>query len=98
MTNLKLVNFVSLFLLMLVTGVFWGTWFTLTRSIEDFSSEEFSHIGRVIILNVAVPMRIILPSCILLMLLSLWFYRNKKSGAFYLGVLSFILVIGVLLI
>ncbi len=33
----KLVHFIALFLLMLVTGVFWGTWFTLTRSIEAFS-------------------------------------------------------------
>ena len=40
---------------MLITGVFWGTWFTLTRSIESFSSEEFVHIGKVIIANVAVP-------------------------------------------
>jgi hypothetical protein len=39
--TLKLANFVALFLLALVTGVFWGTWFTLTRSIETFSPAEF---------------------------------------------------------
>jgi hypothetical protein len=68
--TLKLTNFVALFLLALVAGVFWGTWFTLTRSIETFSPAEFIHIGKTIIANVAWPMRILMPACILFMLLS----------------------------
>jgi uncharacterized membrane protein len=94
----KSIYFISLFLLMIITGVFLGTWFTLTRSLEVFSSEEFVHIGKVIIANVAFPMRIIMPSGILLMLLSLWFYNNKKSTAFYFGLASLALIIAVLLI
>ena len=94
----KLIQFISLFLLLLVTGVFWGTWFTLTRSIENFTAEEFIHIGKTIIANVAVPMSIIMPSCILFMILSLWFYSLKKSLGFYLGVAAFILIIITLLI
>ena len=94
----KFIYFGSLFLLMLITGVFWGTWFTLTRSIENFSSEEFIHIGKVIIANVALPMSIIMPFGILLMLLSLWFYDKKKSTGFYSGLLSFVLLIVTLLI
>ena len=94
----KLVYLVSLFFLMLITGVFWGTWFTLTRSIESFSPDEFTHIGKVIIANVAVPMRIIMPSGILLILLSLWLCKHKKSAGFYMGGLSLILVIATLLI
>jgi len=88
----------ALFLLMLITGVFWGTWFTLTRSIEGFSAAEFIHIGKVIIANVAVPMSIIMPAGILLMLLSLWWYADKKSTGFYTGLLSFVLIITVLLV
>ena len=88
----------ALFLLMLITGVFWGTWFTLTRSIENFSAEEFTHIGKVIIANVALPMRIIMPSGILFILLSLWIGRQKRTTGFYIGVLSLILIIIVLLI
>ena len=94
----KLIYLSSLFLLMLITGVFWGTWFTLTRSIESFSPGEFIHIGKVIIANVATPMRILMPSCILLILLSLWLYKQKKTVVFYLGVLSLILIIATLLI
>ncbi|HET7178712.1 MAG TPA: hypothetical protein VFI14_03270, partial [Chryseosolibacter sp.] len=73
---------VTLFLLMLVTGVFWGTWFTLTRSLESFSSDEFTHIGKVIIANVAWPMRILMPATILGMILSLLFYDTKRSVPF----------------
>lgn len=94
----RIILFSALFLLMLITGVFWGTWFTLTRTIENFSAEEFMHIGQTIIANVAKPMRIIVPSGIILMILSLWFYPDKRNLAFILGVLSFSLIIVVLLI
>ena len=94
----SLIHCSALFLLMLITGVFWGTWFTLTRSIEGFSAEEFIHIGKVIIANVAVPMSIIMPAGIVLMLLSLWFYGDKKSAGFYTGLLSLVLIIIVLLV
>jgi uncharacterized membrane protein len=83
---------------MLITGVFWGTWLTLTRSIENFTSEEFTHIGRVIIANVAMPMRIIMPSAILFIFLSIWFYENKNQSEFYTGIASLILISAVLAI
>ncbi len=94
----SLIHLGALFLLMLITGVFWGTWFTLTRSIDDFSAAEFIHIGKVIIANVAVPMSIIMPAGILLMLLSLWLNKDKKSAGFYAGLLSFVLIMTVLLV
>ena len=96
--NFRLIHFTSLFLLMLVTGVFWGTWFTLTRSIDQFSAAEFMHIGKVIIGNVAAPMRFIMPSCILLMLLSIWFHPRKKSTEFYFHITGFFLIIVTLLV
>jgi len=96
--TLKLTNFVALFLLALVAGVFWGTWFTLTRSIETFSPAEFIHIGKTIIANVAWPMRILMPACILFMFLSAWLYPEKKSPAFFLNVAACLLIIVALLI
>jgi uncharacterized membrane protein len=96
--KIRFVGFIALILLMLVTGVFWGTWFTLTRSLEDFSGAEFIHIGKVIIGNVAVPMRILMPGCILFMALSSWFYEPKQSSPFYFNVLSLVLIIITLLI
>jgi hypothetical protein len=97
-TKIKLTQFASLFLLMLVTGVFWGTWFTLTRSLENFQIEEFIHIGKVIIAKVAVPMGIIMPTCITFMIVSLWLYPAKKSIGFYFSFAALILVIVTLLV
>jgi uncharacterized membrane protein len=86
-------HFIALFLLMLVTGVFWGTWFTLTRSLESFSGQEFMHIGKVIIANVAWPMRFLVPACIIFMLLSVLLHPNKYSFSFYLGATSLIFIL-----
>jgi hypothetical protein len=94
----KIVLFIAAFLLMLVTGVFWGTWFSLSRSMEIFSAAEFIHTGKIIIQNLAFPMRIILPSCILFMLLSSLFYPQKRSAGFWCSITALALVIMALLI
>jgi uncharacterized membrane protein len=94
----KVTQFAALFLLTLVTGVFWGTWFTLTRSIEDFSAAEFIHIGKTIIANVAVPMRIIMPSCVVLVILSAWIYPDKRSAGFYFSVAACLFIVIALLV
>jgi uncharacterized membrane protein len=95
---LKPLYFGALFLLTLVAGVFWGTWFTLTRSLEAFTPAEFIHIGQTIIRNVAVPMRVIMPSYIVFMGVSAWLYPVKKSMGFYLNVIANVLIIVTLLI
>jgi uncharacterized membrane protein len=94
----RLIQLICLFLLMLVTGVFWGTWFTLTRSLANFTAPEFIHIGKVIIANVAVPMSIIMPLCILFLILSCWYYPKKRTAGFYFCISALILIIITLLI
>jgi uncharacterized membrane protein len=96
--KLKVIQFSTLLLLILVTGVFWGTWFSLSRSIELFTAQAFLEIGKVIIQNLAWPMRVMMPATILLMLIHLWVYPVKKSRAFFLYVQSFILLMITLLI
>jgi len=91
--KLKLISFVALFLLMLVTGIFWGTWFTLTRSIGTFSVADFIHIGKTIISNVAWPMRILMPACILFITFSAWLCPQRKSLTFYLSVAACFLIV-----
>jgi uncharacterized membrane protein len=97
-TTWTLTTFAALFLLALVTGVFWGTWFTLTRSIETFSAGEFIHIGQTIIQNVAWPMRILMPGCILFMIMSVSLITRKNSTGFYLGIAACLLIVVALLI
>ena len=83
---------------MLITGVFWGTWFTLTRSLEDFSAGEFIHIGKTIIANVAVPMSIIMPAALIFLAWSMWGSFKTNRTAFWLYTLAFALMVVTLII
>jgi uncharacterized membrane protein len=94
----RVLLFVGIMLVAMVTGVFWGTWFTLTRSLEEFSAAEFLHIGKTIIANVALPMRILMPASLLALLAAIWLHPRKRSGPFYLLLASFALMVVTLLI
>lgn len=96
--KLRIIQFIGLFLLLLVTGTFWGTWFTLTRSLETFSAQEFIHIGKTIIENVAWPMRILMPLAILFNILYLWWRPRKRSVGFIIGLVACVFLIITLLI
>jgi uncharacterized membrane protein len=96
--KLKAVESFTLILAALVMGVFWGTWFTLTRSIHDFSAAEFIHIGKTIIDNVAIPMSIIMPATLLFMLVTLLLSRRVNRYSFYLYSISFLLMVITLII
>lgn len=94
----QFLQFFSLFLLMLVTGIFWGPWFALHRSLKVFNEDEFLHIVKTLAANLAKPMQIMMPLCIFLMLLSVWFYPEKGSIGFYFNVTAFCLTMLSLLI
>ena len=96
--KLKVVEFFAVMLATLVMGVFWGTWFTLTRSIHNFSAGEFIHIGKTIIANVALPMSIIMPATLLLMIVATWLSRRVNRYSSYLYLLSFLLMVVTLII
>ena len=96
--KLKVIEFTALLLAALVMGVFWGTWFTLTRSIPDFSAAEFVHIGKTIIANVAVPMAILMPLTLLMMLAAIWQSRRINKSSFYFYISSFLLMVITLII
>jgi len=96
--KLKVVEFFAVMLATLVMGVFWGTWFTLTRSIHNFSAGEFIHIGKTIIANVALPMSIIMPATLLLMIVAAWLSRRVNRYSSYLYLLSFLLMVVTLII
>jgi hypothetical protein len=86
-TNLKLrsAQFLTIVLLVLVAGVFWGTWFSLARSIAVIDAQTFLAIGRIMIGNLALPMSILMPITFLSALPVLfWLYRQKSLLAFYL--------------
>jgi uncharacterized membrane protein len=96
--KLKIIEFICLVLTSLVMGVFWGTWFTLTRSIHEFSPGEFIHIGKTIIANVAIPMSIIMPATLLSMLITILWSRRIRRSSFYVYIISFLLMVITLII
>jgi len=94
----ELIQLIALLLLMLVTGIFWGPWFSLHRSMKGFSKEEFIHIVKTMSNNLAVPMRIMMPSRILFIGLSVCIYPQKNSFEFYLNGIALILILVSLII
>ena len=84
--------FLAFLFLIPVTGLFWGTWFSLSRTMETFSAGEFIHIGKTIIANVAVPMAVIMPLCLVFLLLAIIFHPQKRSWRFYALVTTFALI------
>jgi uncharacterized membrane protein len=95
----RIAQFINIFLFALVAGVLWGTWFSLSRSIAAITPGTFLEIGRTMIRNLALPMRILMPASILSALAALFLLlRRGLPGAFYLELSGLILFIGVLLV
>lgn len=89
----RTITFLGLLAFALVMGVFWGTWFTLTRSLETFQGPAFLQIGKTIIANVAWPMRILMPLALLLAVLSVVTHPELRSRSFWLMVIGLALML-----
>jgi Anthrone oxygenase len=95
--KLKLAQFSTIVLFALVMGVFWGTWFVLSRSIVTFRAQTFLDIGQTAIRNLAIPMRIMMPlallsAAVLLVLLP------KRSVPFAWAFAGFVLMVCALVV
>jgi hypothetical protein len=63
----------------LVMGVFWGTWFSLSRTMDQLSAETFLAVGHEMIRNLGGPMAVLLPLSLLSALVTLallWPHRS----------------------
>jgi len=95
---MTVIYLIAICLLMLVTGVFWGLWFAISRSYHLFSVDELNHVARIIIKNLAVPMRFLSMGCLLLLLISAGVYPQKESPFFWLIIAAFLCTLSALLI
>ncbi|MGE5833631.1 MAG: anthrone oxygenase family protein, partial [Acidobacteriota bacterium] len=79
---IKGIQFVTLLLFALVTGVFWGTWFSLSRSMAAITPATFLEVGRLMIANLGGPMSVLMPAA-LLSALVLWvlLFRRRQTRA-----------------
>jgi len=97
--TLRIAQFTTILLFALVMGVFWGTWFSLSRSIATITPDAFLEIGHIMIRNLGGPMRVLLPaalasSAILLVVL----FRQKRVAAFSLAMAGLVLMVAALIV
>jgi uncharacterized membrane protein len=98
-TSLRIAQFANIVLFALVMGVFWGTWFSLSRSIASITPEGFLEIGHTMIGNLGAPMSVLMPATLLSsvpVLIAL--FRRRRLGAFYLAMAGLLLMVLALVI
>jgi len=79
----KIVLLITGLVLILVTGVFWGTWFSLSRTMHTFPAETFVAIGKQIMQNVATGMSIMMPLGITGLIVLMLLAGKRKKAHFY---------------
>jgi uncharacterized membrane protein len=91
---------VTIVLFALVMGVFWGTWFALSRTMNRLSAETFVAVGHEMIHNLGVPMAILLPLALLsaLVTLVLLWQGGGRAAPFWWLLAGFLLMVAALVI
>ena len=85
---------ITIVLFSLVMGVFWGTWFSLSRTMDQLSGETFVAVGHQMIQNLGVPMAILLPLALLSALVTLVLLRREgRPVAFWWLAAGFALMV-----
>ena len=89
----------TIVLFALVMGVFWGTWFSLSRTMSRLSAETFVAVGHQMIQNLGVPMAILLPLALLSALVTLaLLWPGGRAAAFWWLLAGFLLMVAALVI
>jgi len=91
-------QFINILLSALVTGVFWGTWLGLSRSMASLTPETFLTIGHTMIGNLGTIMALLMPAAMLATLPVLWLLYRRRSKALYPTLAGLALFIVALLI
>jgi uncharacterized membrane protein len=89
----------TIVLFALVMGVFWGTWFSLSRTMDQLSAETFVAVGHQMIRNLGTPMAILLPFALLSALITLVLARQEGHvAAFWWLLAGFLLMVAALVV
>src|SRR5262245_57916364 len=96
---IKAVQFVTLLLFSLVIGVFWGTWFSLSRSMSEITPGTFLEVGRLMIDNLGGPMSVLMPAALVSgLVLCVLLFRGRYARADVLASAAFLLMVITLVI
>jgi uncharacterized membrane protein len=91
---MRVAHWVNLYLYALVTGVFWGTWFSLSRSIETIAPQTFLDIGHTMIGNLGRPMSVLMPAAILAnIVVAVMLFRRKQKGPLAFAFVALLLML-----
>ena len=82
----------------LVMGVFWGTWFSLSRTMDQLSPETFVAVGHEMIQNLGMPMAVLLPLALLRGLVTLVLLWPHRTAAYWWLAAGFVLMVAALVI
>ena len=89
----------TIVLFALVMGVFWGTWFSLSRTMSQLSAETFLAVGHEMIQNLGMPMAILLPLALLSALVTLaLLWPGGRGAAFWWMAAGLLLMVAALVI
>jgi uncharacterized membrane protein len=88
----------TIVLFALVMGVFWGTWFSLSRTMDQLSPETFVAVGHEMIQNLGMPMAVLLPLALLSGLVTLVLLWPHRTAAFWWLAAGFVLMVAALVI
>jgi uncharacterized membrane protein len=89
----------TIVLFALVMGVFWGTWFSLSRTMDQLSAETFVAVGHQMIRNLGGPMAILLPLALLSALVTLaLLWPQRRTAAFWWMAAGFLLMVAALVV
>jgi uncharacterized membrane protein len=97
--KIRVAHATTIVLFALVMGVFWGTWFSLSRTMHRLSPETFIAVGHEMIRNLGVPMALLLPLSLLSALVTLaLLWPDRRSAAFRWLLTGFLLMVAALVI
>lgn len=97
MRKIMVLEWTTIMATSLVMGVLWGTWFTLSQTIDKASPVVFLGIGKMSIANLAVPMRILMPLSIMSILALLFVTIRKKMRYWWLIAAALVCMLGVII-
>jgi uncharacterized membrane protein len=96
---LKLAQFVSVMLYVLVAGVMWGTWLSLARTMTEYDAATFLADGQHMINNLGVVMAVLMISAVVVgLIVVVLLFRVRSTVAAWLALAGLLLMIGVLVI
>jgi uncharacterized membrane protein len=96
--KIRVAQATTIVLFSLVMGVFWGTWFSLSRTMDRLSADTFVAVGHEMIRNLGVPMAILLPLALLSALVTLVLLWPGRAAAFWWLAAGFVLMVAALVI